>query len=63
MDDNVLVKWTELINQRQIIETRVNESHKVRYIHKIFNSSYKLINKCILTDNIINFVGRCGERI
>ena len=30
MDDNVLVKWAELRNQRQIIETRVNESHKVR---------------------------------
>ena len=30
MEDNVLVKWTELRNQRRKIETRVKHSHEVR---------------------------------
>ena len=30
MEDNVLVKWTELRHQRRKIETRVKHSHEVR---------------------------------
>ena len=29
MEDNVLVRWTELRNQRRKIETRVKHSHEV----------------------------------
>ena len=29
MEENVLVKWTELRNQRRKIETRVKHSHEV----------------------------------
>ena len=40
MEDNVLVKWTELRNQRRKIETRVKHSHEVR----LANYYYKLDN-------------------
>ena len=38
MEDNVLVKWTELRNERRKIETRVKHSHEVR----LANYNYKL---------------------
>ena len=40
MEDNVLVKWTELRNQRRKIETRVKHSHEVR-IEKYCNNVFK----------------------
>ena len=36
MEDNVLVKWTELRNQRRKIETTVKHSHEV--CERLFNN-------------------------
>ena len=40
MEDNVLVKWTELRNQRRKIESRVKHSHEVR-LEKYYNKLFK----------------------
>ena len=43
MEDNVLVKWTKLRNQRRKIETRVEHSHEVR----VYKCYYRQFISCV----------------